>query len=94
MPGDESRVWLWMGARCVAAGKASYRLKYYNIPDIKTAAAAPAHSGDAGTLPADDGEEDDSEHDGEDAEGARTEAAEGGEEAVVEGEEAPMPAVV
>lgn len=32
--------------RCVAAGKASYRLKYYNIPDLKTAAAAPSHSAD------------------------------------------------
>jgi len=29
--------------RCVAAGKASYALKYYNIEDIKSAAAAPAH---------------------------------------------------
>jgi len=38
------------GCRCVAAGKASYKLKYYNIPDLKTAAAAPAH-GDAGGVP-------------------------------------------
>jgi len=28
---------------CVAAGKASYKLKYYNIEDIKSAASAPTH---------------------------------------------------
>lgn len=29
---------------CVAAGKSSYKLKYYDIQDIRSAATAPSHS--------------------------------------------------
>jgi len=63
----------------VAAGKASYALKYYNIEDIKSAAAAPAHDAAAAAA---------AEEAGETAVGDE-EAAVGDEEAAVGNEEAP-----
>ena len=50
----------------MAAGKASYKLKYYNIQDLQSAAAAPSHtSSAAGSQVTDAASKDEAEQGGE-----------------------------